>query len=117
MSIEDLMLFDSVKAEAGEYDPDSFKEGLGSLKKALADEVPHEAIRKILIELKASLNNYPQIVHELLETDVGVLVGGIKRISDVVLVKDTTKQNKKKAGGNISRAKLAELINAPPEDF
>ena len=73
--------------------------------------------RKILIELKESLRNYPQIVHELLDADVGTLVAGIKKLSNVILVKDTLKQNKKKAGSNISRVKLAELINKPPEDF
>ncbi len=117
MSIEDLVLFDSAKAGAGEYDPDSFKEGLSALQSALDDEVPHEAVRKILIELKESLRNYPQIVHELLDADVGTLVAGIKKLSNVILVKDTLKQNKKKAGSNISRVKLAELINKPPEDF
>jgi hypothetical protein len=117
MPIEDLILFDSTKAAAGEYDPESFKEGLATLKASLEQEVPHESIRKILISLKESLRNYPAIVHELKDADVGVLVGGIKRVSDVVLVKDTAKQTKKKAKSNISRRELAELINAPPDDF
>lgn len=117
MSIDDLILFDSNKAEAGEYDPESFKEGLSSLSKALGEEVPHETIRSILISLKESLKNYPQIVHELKDEDVGTLVAGIKRISDVILVKDTAKQTKKKAKSNISRRELAELINKPPDDF
>ena len=114
--IEDLVLFDSKKAGSGEYDPESFKEGLSTLQESLSKEVPVEDVRKILISLKESLRNYPQIVHELLDEDVGVLVAGIKRISNVVLVKDETKQTKKKAG-TISRSKLAELINKPPEDF
>jgi len=117
MSIDDLILFDSKKAAAGEYDPETFKEGLSALKKGLDEEIPHENIRRILIQLKESLRNYPNIVHELLDEDVGVLVGGIKRISDVVLVADKAKQTKKKGSSNISRAKLAELINAPPDDF
>jgi hypothetical protein len=116
MSIEDLILFDSATATSGEYDPESFKSGLAELKKALDSEVPHEDIKKALIDLKEALHNYPQIVHELLDEDVGTLVAGIKRISDVVLVKDQAKQTKKKAG-TISRAALAELINKPPEDF
>lgn len=117
MSIEDLVLFDSNKAKAGEYDPESFKDGLATLQTRLAETTPIEEIRKVLIELKESLRNYPQIVHELLPEDIGVLVGGIKRTTNVVLVKETAKSNKKKASGNISRSKLAELINKPPEDF
>lgn len=117
MSIEDLVLFNSSKAEAGEYDPETFKEGLATLRKALSDETPSEGIKRILIQLKESLRNYPQIVHELLDEDVGVLVGGIKRISDVILVKDTAKQTKKKAKSNISRRELADLINNQPDDF
>ena len=117
MPIEDLVLFDSTKAKAGEYDPDSFKEGLGTLKKALEEEIPHEGIKRILIQLKESLRNYPQIVHELLDEDVGVLVAGIKRISDVILVKDNIKQTKKKAKATISRRELAELIKDTPDDF
>lgn len=117
MSIEDLILFDSTKAEAGEYDPESFKSGLSSLQEALASEVPHETIRKILIELKEALRNYPQIVHELLEEDIGVLVGGIKRTSDVVLVKDEVKQTKKRGKATMTRRELADAINSPPEDF
>lgn len=117
MSIEDLVLFSSSKAEAGEYDPETFKEGLASLSRALKDETPSEGIKRILIQLKESLRNYPQIVHELLDEDVGVLVAGIKRISDVILVKDTAKQTKKKAKSNISRRELADLINNTPDDF
>lgn len=117
MPIEDLILFDSNKAEAGEYDPDTFKAGLASLKEALSSEVPHETIKKMLIELKDALRNYPQIVHELLEEDIGVLVGGIKRTSDVVLVKDEAKQTKKRGKSTMTRRELADAINAPPEDF
>lgn len=117
MSIEDLMLFDSNKAEAGEYDPDSFKEGLATLKESLSKEAPHEQVRRILIELKESLRNYPQIVHELLDEDVGTLVAGIKRISDVVLVKDAARQTKKRGTSTMTRRQLADAINAPPEDF
>ena len=116
MSIEDLILFDSTSPHTGEYDPESFKSGLIALKTALDSEVPHEDIKKVLIDLKETLHNYPQIVHELLEEDIGILVAGIKRTTDVVLVKDQTKQTKKKAG-TISRSALADLINKPPEDF
>ena len=117
MSIDDLVLFNSNKAGAGEYDPESFKEGLSSLSDALHDEVPNETIRSLLISLKESLKNFPQIIHELKDEDVGVLVAGIKRISDVVLVRDQNKQTKKKAKSNISRRELANLINKPPDDF
>lgn len=116
MGIEDLILFDSNKAEAGEYNPETFKSGLTHLQTSLHSEVPHEEIRRILIELKETLRNYPQIVHELLAEDIGVLTAGIKRISNVVLVKDNAKQTKKRAG-TISRAELAKMINKPPEDF
>lgn len=117
MSIDDLILFDSTKAEAGEYDPKTFHEGLSSLSDALHEEVPNETIRSLLISLKESLKNFPQIVHELKDEDVGTLVAGIKRISDVILVKDVAKQTKKKAKSNISRRELAEMINKPPDDF
>lgn len=117
MSIDDLVLFDSNKAQAGEYDPDTFKEGLSSLSIALHEEVPNETIRTLLISLKESLKNFPQIIHELKDEDVGILVAGIKRISDVILVKDQTKQTRKKAKSNISRRELADLINKPPDDF
>lgn len=117
MGIEDLILFgDADKTEEGEYDPDSFKAGLAGLQDSLSSEVPHEEIKRILIELKECLRKYPQIVHELLAEDIGVLVGGIKRTSDVVLVKDEVRQKKKRAG-TISRRELAEMINKPPEDF
>ncbi len=117
MSIDDLVLFDSNKAQAGEYDPDTFKAGLSSLSTALHEEVPNETIRSLLISLKESLKNFPQIVHELKDEDVGILVAGIKRISDVILVGDKAKQVKKKAKSNISRRELANLINKPPDDF
>lgn len=116
MSIDNLILFDD-KASKTEYDPDTFRAGVVSLKEKMDAKMPNEDIRGALLLLKASMHAHPEIVREILPEDIGQMTRAIKSISNVVLVKDTVKQNKKAASGNISRTKLAELINKPPEDF
>lgn len=117
MSIENLILFDSSAEGSPEYDPETFKQGIASLKEKLDAEIPNEDIRKALISLKDSLHKHPQIVHELLPEDIGQMTRAIKLLSNVVLVKDQAKQTKKKSK-TISRAELARMINKDmPEDF
>ncbi len=115
--IEDLILFDSHTGTSQEFDPESFKEGISNLKDKLDTEAPHEAIKTILLRLKESLHQYPQIVHELLPEDIGQMTRAIKHISDIVLIKDKTKQNKKVARKQMTREQLVDAIHNPPEDF
>lgn len=115
--IEDLILFDDTTGTPEEFNPESFRAGLINLRDKLDVEAPREDIKSILIRLKDSLHAYPQIVHELLPEDIGQMTRAIKHLSDIVLVKDKTKQRKKVATNQISRRELAELINKPPEDF
>ena len=115
--IEDLILFNDTTGTPEEFNPESFKEGLDNLRNKLDVEAPREEIKSILLRLKDSLLNYPQIVHELLPEDIGQMTRGIKHLGDIVLVKDKVKQNRKTASKQISRRELADLINKPPEDF
>jgi len=115
--IEDLILFDSHTGTSQEFDPDSFKEGISNLKAKLDTEAPHEDVKSILLRLKESLHQYPQMVHELLPEDIGQMTRAIKHISDIVLIKDKTKQNKKTARKQMSRQELVDAIHNPPEDF
>lgn len=115
--IEDLILFDSHTGTNQEFDPESFKEGISNLKDKLDTEAPHEAVKSILLRLKESLHQYPQIVHELLPEDIGQMTRAIKHISDIVLIKDKTKQNKKVARKQMTREQLVDAIHNPPEDF
>ncbi len=117
MTIENLVLFQDKTKEPESFDPANFQAGLQELTTALDTEAGAYSIKDILLRLKAALHEYPSIVHELLETDIGLMTRGIKTISDVALIKETTKQTKKKATGQISRSKLVELIHKPPEDF
>lgn len=116
MSIDNLILFDD-KATQTEYDPDSFRAGVASLKEKMDAKMPNEDIRGALLALKTSMHAHPEIVREIMPEDIGQMTRAIKSISNVVLVKDTTKQTKKAAKSNISRRELADLINKPPEDF
>ncbi len=115
--IEDLILFDSHTGTSQEFDPESFKEGISNLKAKLDTEAPHEDVKSILLRLKESLHQYPQIVHELLPEDIGQMTRAIKHISDIVLIKDKTKQNKKVARKQMTREDLVAAIHNPPEDF
>lgn len=117
MAIENLILFTEKTKEPESYDPANFRTGLTELTNALDSEAGAFSIKDILLRLKAALHQYPTIVHELLEEEIGLMTRGIKSISDVALIKNEAKSNKKKATGQISRSKLAELINKPPEDF
>lgn len=116
--IEDLILFDShTTGTDQEFSPETFKDGIQKLKGKLDTEAPYEDIKATLLKLKASLHQYPQIVHELLPEDIGQMTRAIKHTSEVVLIKDKAKQNKKVARKQMTRAELAEAINNPPEDF